>query len=58
MISQLMAAMANGDLEAVVLLFNPDIVFNDDSNSKVNKEIHVISGTDKVARSMFALARH
>ncbi len=36
-----------------MLLLNLDIIFTDDSNSKVNKEVHGINGADMVARFMF-----
>lgn len=40
-----------------MLLLNLDIIFTDDSNSKVNKEVHGINGADMVARFMFSPAR-
>ncbi|AKN18023.1 RNA polymerase sigma factor SigJ [Mycobacterium haemophilum DSM 44634] len=56
-VGQLMAAMADGDLKAVVSLLHPDVIFTGDSNGKAPTAVHVISGADKVARFMFGLAR-
>ncbi|WP_297730752.1 sigma-70 family RNA polymerase sigma factor [Mycobacterium sp.] len=56
-VGRLMAAMAAGDLEAVVALLHPDVVFTGDSNGKAPTAVHVIHGADKVARFMFGLAR-
>jgi RNA polymerase sigma-70 factor (ECF subfamily) len=56
-VGRLMAAMATGDLEAVVALLHPDVVFTGDSNGKAPTAVHVIHGADKVARFMFGLAR-
>jgi RNA polymerase sigma-70 factor, ECF subfamily len=56
-VGRLMAAMAAGDLEAVVALLHPDVVFTGDSNGKAPTAVHVIQGADKVARFMFGLAR-
>ena len=52
-----MAAMAAGDVEAVVALLHPDVVFTGDSNGKAPTAVHVIHGADKVARFFFGLAR-
>jgi RNA polymerase sigma-70 factor (ECF subfamily) len=56
-VGRLMAAMAAGDLEAVVGLLHPDVVFTGDSNGKAPTAVHIIHGADKVARFMFGLAR-
>jgi RNA polymerase sigma-70 factor (ECF subfamily) len=56
-VGRLMAAMAAGDLEAVVALLHPDVIFTGDSNGKAPTAVHVIRGADKVARFMFGLAR-
>ncbi|HYQ37179.1 MAG TPA: sigma-70 family RNA polymerase sigma factor [Mycobacterium sp.] len=53
----LMAAMAAGDLDAVVALLHPDVTFSGDSNGKAPTAVHVVSGADKVARFIFGLAR-
>jgi RNA polymerase sigma-70 factor, ECF subfamily len=56
-VGRLMAAMAAGDLGAVVALLHPDVTFTGDSNGKAPTAVHVIHGADKVARFMFGLAR-
>ncbi|MGZ4525991.1 MAG: sigma-70 family RNA polymerase sigma factor [Mycobacterium sp.] len=56
-VGRLMAAMAAGDVEAVVALLHPDVVFTGDSNGKAPTAVHVIHGADKVARFFFGLAR-
>ena len=55
-VGRLMAAMAAGDLEAVVALLHPDVVFTGDSNGKAPTAVQVINGADKVARFIFGLA--
>ncbi|OCB31419.1 RNA polymerase sigma factor SigJ [Mycobacterium malmoense] len=56
-VGRLMAAMAAGDLGAVVSLLHPDVTFTGDSNGKAPTAVQVIQGADKVARFMFGLAR-
>ena len=56
-VGKLMAAMAAGDLNAVVELLHPDVIFTGDANGKVSTAVHVIHGADKVVRFMFGLAR-
>ncbi len=56
-VGRLMAAMAAGDLEAVVALLHPDVIFTGDSNGKAPTAVHVVNGADKVARFIFGLAR-
>ena len=56
-VGKLMAAIAEGDLNAVVALLHPDVTLVGDANGKVSTAIHVIHGPDKVARFMFGLAR-
>lgn len=56
-IGKLMAAMAAGDLNAVVSLLHPDVTFTGDSNGKAPTVARVIHGPDKVARFLFGLAR-
>jgi RNA polymerase sigma-70 factor (ECF subfamily) len=56
-VGRLMAAIAAGDLEAVVSLLHPDVTFSGDSNGKAPTAVHVIQGSDKVARFIFGLAR-
>jgi RNA polymerase sigma-70 factor, ECF subfamily len=55
-VGKLMAAMAAGDLDAVVALLHPDVTLTGDANGKASTAIHVIHGADKVARFMFGLA--
>jgi RNA polymerase sigma-70 factor (ECF subfamily) len=56
-VGRLMAAMAAGDLEAVVALLHPDVIFTGDSNGKAPTAVHVIHGPDKVVRFMLGLAQ-
>jgi len=56
-IGQLMAAMAAGDVEAVVALLHPDVTFTGDSNGKAPTAVQVIHGPDKVVRFMLGLAQ-
>lgn len=56
-VGRLMAAMASGDLDAVVSLLHPDVTFTGDANGRAPTAIRVICGADKVARFMFGLAR-
>lgn len=56
-IGRLMAAMASGDVEAVVAVLHPDVTFTGDSNRRAPTAARVIHGADKVARFIFGLAR-
>ncbi len=56
-VGRLMAAMAAGDLDAVVALLHPDVTFTGDSNGKAPTAVHVVQGAGKVARFIFGLAR-
>ena len=56
-VGKLMAAMAEGDLDAVVALLHADVTLTGDANGKASTAIQVIRGADKVARFMFGLAR-
>ncbi len=56
-VGRLMAAMAAGDLDAVVSLLHPDVVFTGDSNGKAPTAVQVIHGPDKVVRFMLGLAQ-
>ncbi|TPG34622.1 sigma-70 family RNA polymerase sigma factor [Mycolicibacterium hodleri] len=56
-VGKLMAAMAVGDMAAVVDLLHPDVTFTGDSNRKAPTAARVIHGPDKVARFIFGLAR-
>jgi RNA polymerase sigma-70 factor (ECF subfamily) len=53
----LMAALADGDMEAVVRLLHPEVTFTGDSNRMAPTAARVIHGPDKVARFLFGLAR-
>jgi RNA polymerase sigma-70 factor (ECF subfamily) len=53
----LMAALADGDMEAVVRLLHPDVTFTGDSNRMAPTAARVIHGPDRVARFLFGLAR-
>jgi RNA polymerase sigma-70 factor, ECF subfamily len=53
----LMAALAAGDMDAVVRLLHPDVTFTGDSNRRAPTAARVIRGPDKVARFLFGLAR-
>ena len=53
----LMAAVAAGDMEAVVRLLHPEVTFTGDSNRMAPTAARVIHGPDKVARFLFGLAR-
>ena len=55
-VGTLLAAMANGDMAAVISLLHPDVTLVGDSNGKTRTAIHVIKGPDKVARFLFGLA--
>lgn len=52
----LMAALAEGNLEAVVRLLHPEVTFTGDSNRRAPTAARVIHGPDKVARFLFGLA--
>ncbi|MEB3983094.1 sigma-70 family RNA polymerase sigma factor [Mycobacterium sp. 663a-19] len=56
-VGKLMAAMAAGDVETVVALLHPDVIFTGDSNGKAPTAVQVIHGPDKVVRFMLGLAR-
>ncbi|MFS0897642.1 sigma-70 family RNA polymerase sigma factor [Mycolicibacterium litorale] len=53
----LMAALAAGDMGAVVRLLHPDATFTGDANRRAPTAAQVIRGADKVARFLFGLAR-
>jgi len=52
-----LAAMAAGDLDAVVALLHPNVTFTGDSNRKAPTAIRPVHGPEKVARFLFGLAR-
>jgi RNA polymerase sigma-70 factor (ECF subfamily) len=53
----LLAALATGDMDAVVRLLHPDVTFTGDSNRRAPTAARVIHGPEKVARFLFGLAR-
>jgi RNA polymerase sigma-70 factor, ECF subfamily len=53
----LMAALAAGDMNAVVQLLHPEVTFTGDSNRRAPTAARVIHGPDKVARFLFGLAQ-
>ena len=53
----LMAALAAGDMDAVVRLLHPEVTFTGDSNRRAPTAARVIHGPDKVARFLFGLAQ-
>src|SRR6201988_976916 len=55
-VGRLMAAMAAGDMAAVVALLHPDVTFTGDSNGKAPTAVRVVQGRDKVLRFMLGLA--
>jgi len=56
-VGKLMAAMASGDLNAVVSLLHPEVTFTGDSNRRAPTAARVIHGSDKVARFILGLAQ-
>src|SRR4051812_46655562 len=53
----LMAALAEGNIKAVVRLLHPEVTFTGDSNRRAPTAARVIHGPDKVARFLLGLAR-
>lgn len=56
-VGRLMAALAEGDLDAVVALLHPEATFTGDSNRRAPTAPRVIHGAEKVARFLSGLAR-
>jgi RNA polymerase sigma-70 factor, ECF subfamily len=56
-VGKLLAALAAGDLDAVVALLHPDVTFTGDSDGKAPTAVQVIHGADKVVRFMLGLAQ-
>jgi RNA polymerase sigma-70 factor (ECF subfamily) len=54
-IERFMAALAAGDVPAVVELLHPDVVLIGDSNGKARTARRIMVGADKLARFMFGL---
>ena len=55
-VRRLLAAMAAGDLQAVVALLHPDVTFTGDAGGKAPTAVQVVRGADKVV-SVHARAR-
>lgn len=53
----LMAALAAGDMDAVVRLLHPEVTFTGDANRRAPTAARVIHGPDKVARFLLGLAK-
>ncbi|MFY9917079.1 MAG: sigma-70 family RNA polymerase sigma factor [Mycobacterium sp.] len=53
----LMAALAAGDMNAVVRLLHPEVTFTGDANRRAPTAARVIHGPDKVARFLLGLAK-
>lgn len=53
----LMAALAAGNMEALVALLHSDVTFTGDANRRAPTAAQVIRGADKVVRFLFGLAR-
>ncbi|WP_422749201.1 sigma-70 family RNA polymerase sigma factor [Mycobacterium sp. WMMD1722] len=56
-VGRLMAAMAAGDMTAVVALLHPDVSYTADANRRAPTAARVIRGADQVGRFLFGLAR-
>lgn len=56
-VGRLLAAMAAGDVDAVVALLHPDATLTGDANGRAPTAINVIQGADKVVRFLFGLAK-
>ncbi|BBX18338.1 RNA polymerase sigma factor SigJ [Mycolicibacterium duvalii] len=55
-VAKFLAAMASGDLKAVVAALHPDVTFTGDADGKAPTAARVITGADKVARFLLGLA--
>jgi RNA polymerase sigma-70 factor (ECF subfamily) len=56
-VGKLMAAIASGDMAAMVALLHPDVTFTGDANGKAPTAARVIRGPDKVARFVLGLTK-
>ena len=54
-LGRFLAAMASGDVRAVIELLHPDAVLVGDSDGKAKTAFNIISGADKVARFILGL---
>ncbi|WP_238412113.1 sigma-70 family RNA polymerase sigma factor [Saccharothrix deserti] len=57
LLERFLEALASGDVEAVVGLLHPDVVFVGDAGGKTRTAVNVVSGREKVARFLFGLLR-
>ena len=57
LVGSLMAALASGDVNAVVRLLHPEVTFTGDANRMAPTAARVIHGPDKVARFLFGLGK-
>lgn len=55
-VGKLLAAIASGDLAAVVDLLHPDATFTGDADGRAPTAVRVVRGSDKVARLLLGLA--
>lgn len=55
-VAQFIAAMASGDLDAIVATLHPDAVMIGDANGTTSTAINVIKGANKIARFFLGLA--
>ncbi|MGV0652264.1 sigma-70 family RNA polymerase sigma factor [Mycolicibacterium thermoresistibile] len=56
-VGSLLAAMAAGDMTAVVDLLHPDVTLVGDADGRTSTALRPVTGADKVARFLFGLAR-
>ncbi|WP_305094027.1 sigma-70 family RNA polymerase sigma factor [Prescottella sp. R16] len=56
-VGRLMAALASGDLDAVVAALHPDAVTIGDANGTARTAVNVVTGADRSARFFIGLAR-
>lgn len=54
-LGRFLAAMANGDMQAVMALLHPDVVIVGDGGGKARTSLRVVAGQDKVARFVLGL---
>ncbi|MEU5690554.1 RNA polymerase sigma factor SigJ [Actinosynnema sp. NPDC020468] len=56
-LERFVAALASGDVDAVVSLLHPDVVVTGDGGGKARTAVHAVAGADKVARFALGLLR-
>jgi RNA polymerase sigma-70 factor (ECF subfamily) len=56
-LGRFLAAMASGDVGAVIALLHPDVVVVGDGGGKARTTLHVVAGPDKAARFALGLLR-